>query len=80
MDLIKELLQKPFLPGCGCMMGRVELVYVCVYLSVASHLFQSTSALHSCALTQRAAASQTKEDEHEVIMTAEIQLITFFIF
>lgn len=56
-------------------------VCLCISACCLSHLFQSTSALHSYVLlTQTAAAFQTKEDERRVIMTAEIQLITFFIF
>ena len=34
MDVMKELLQKPFLPRRGWMMGRVELLCVCVGLSL----------------------------------------------
>lgn len=42
-DLMKELLQKPFLPRRGWMMGREVPACVCVYLSVASNLYQTTS-------------------------------------
>lgn len=39
MDVMKELLQKPFLPRRGRMMGRVELLCVCVGLSsLSGHL------------------------------------------
>lgn len=77
---MKELLQKPFLPRRWWMMRWVELVHVCVYLSIAFHLFQITTALHSYVLLSQRATEQTKEDGHKVIMNAEMQLIMLFIF
>ncbi len=60
-------------------MGRVELVCERDERQQTAIHKQSISALHSYVLlTQTAAAFQTREDEHRVVMTAEIQLITFF--
>lgn len=52
---------------------------VCLCISVRC-LSSPTSALHSYVLLTQTAAVLQKDDEHRVIMTAEIQLITFFIF